>query len=210
LQIGSSGDKGLLLVGERMFDTSGWLGLWTDSEGRTQQWATPGWATLPARYDLALARNWHLLFAWVMVLAWLVYVLHGWWRGHFRGDLGVRSDQLRPRALWLALRAHFGLTALRALATGEYNSLQRLSYLAVIFGLIPLMILTGLSMSPGVNAALPWLPELFGGRQSARSLHFLTMTGLLLFVVLHLVMVLLAGPFRLTRSMITGGVQGDG
>lgn len=205
LQIGSSHGRGLLFIGDRMFDTTGWLGHWTDAQGVVQDWAFPGWITIPTDYDLAQGRIWHLLFAWVFVLGWLAYLVRGIISGHLRRDLLPRLRDLAPSALWAEIRHHLSISAIRAMANDGYNSLQRLSYLAIILGLIPLMIMTGLSMSPGMNAALPWLPELFGGRQSARSIHFLGMSMILIFVVVHLVMVLLAGPIRLISGMIAGG-----
>jgi thiosulfate reductase cytochrome b subunit len=82
--------------------------------------------------------------------------------------------------------------------------LQKLAYLSVLIVTIPGMVLTGMTMSPALNAAMPWLLDLFGGRQSARSLHFIFAVGLVLFVLVHLLMVLLAGPLNEIRSMITG------
>ncbi len=82
--------------------------------------------------------------------------------------------------------------------------LQKLAYLAVALILLPLMLLTGLAMSPGMDAAFPVLLDMFGGRQSARTIHFIAATGIVLFVVVHLVMVLLSGVWNNLRSMITG------
>jgi thiosulfate reductase cytochrome b subunit len=82
--------------------------------------------------------------------------------------------------------------------------LQKLAYLAVIFGLLPLIVLTGLTMSPAMNAAFPFMLDVFGGRQSARTIHFLCATGITLFVVVHLVMVVATGTWNNIRSMITG------
>jgi thiosulfate reductase cytochrome b subunit len=89
-------------------------------------------------------------------------------------------------------------------AARNYNTLQKLAYLGVLGVLLPVMILAGLTMSPAMDAAWPWLLDLFGGRQSARSIHFITAFLLVLFVVVHLAMVVLAGPFNEIRSMITG------
>jgi thiosulfate reductase cytochrome b subunit len=86
----------------------------------------------------------------------------------------------------------------------RYNTLQKLSYFGVIFLLLPVVILTGLTMSPGMDAAWPWLLDLFGGRQSARSIHFIVAFLLVLFVLVHVVMVVLAGPVNEVRSMLTG------
>ena len=86
----------------------------------------------------------------------------------------------------------------------RYNVLQKLSYIGVIFGLLPAMVLTGLTMSPGMDAAWPWLLDLFGGRQSARSIHFICASLLVAFILVHLLMVVLAGPLNELRSIITG------
>ena len=86
----------------------------------------------------------------------------------------------------------------------NYNILQKASYLGVILVLIPVMILTGLTMSPSMDATWPWLLDVFGGRQSARSIHFIASTLLVVFFIVHLVMVILAGPFNEVRAMITG------
>ena len=86
----------------------------------------------------------------------------------------------------------------------RYGLLQKISYAAVLFLLLPLMIATGLAMSPGMDAAWPWLTEVMGGRQSARSIHFIVAFALVAFVIVHLVMVILAGPLNEVRSMITG------
>src|SRR6185437_1108911 len=89
--------------------------------------------------------------------------------------------------------------------TGKYNFLQKLAYGLVLFILLPLMLLTGLAISPGSDAAFPWLIELFGGRQSARSIHFIVAWSLFAFLVIHVVLVLLSGPIRQIGDMITGG-----
>jgi thiosulfate reductase cytochrome b subunit len=92
----------------------------------------------------------------------------------------------------------------------DYSVLQKLAYASVLFLALPLMILTGLSMSPGFNAAAPWLLDLFGGRQTARTIHFLTMLALIGFFVVHMAMILLAGPLNEMRSILTGWYRTDG
>ena len=89
-------------------------------------------------------------------------------------------------------------------AARRYNVIQKLSYLAVVLGLLPLMLVTGLAMSPAMNAALPGLLEVLGGRQSARTLHFIAATGLVLFTLVHVALVVLSGPVNNLRAMITG------
>src|SRR5262249_19583908 len=116
----------------------------------------------------------------------------------------LRRRELAPRRLWADFKAHLAFRFHDPARPGAYNILQKLSYVAVIFILIPLMIFTGLSLSPGFNAAAPWLLDVFGGRQSARSIHFIVAATLTLFIVVHLTLVILAGAFNEVRSMITG------
>lgn len=206
-QIGASNGRGLVFLGDMMVDTTGFFGRWQDSDGRVQEWGFPEWITIPARYDLSEGRQWHFLFAWILALSWLAYMARNLTGGHFRRDLLPSRQSLAPRSLLHDIRAHLDIAELRAGAAHGYNPLQRLSYIMVVAVMIPLMILTGLAMSPGMNTAWPWLPDLFGGRQSARSVHFVTMLALFVFVVVHLAMVLLAGPFWLVHDMVTGGKE---
>ena len=164
----------------------------------------PGWATIPSTYNLAAARRWHLAFAWVLVAGLLAFLAVSLWNRHVQRDLAPSGDQLKPRHIWHDIREHARLRFPTGEAALRYNVLQKFSYVAVIFVFLPLMILTGLAMSPAIDAAWPWLLDLFGGRQSARSMHFLTAAALLSFIVVHLAMVVLAGPFNEVRSMITG------
>jgi len=106
--------------------------------------------------------------------------------------------------VWHDIREHARLRFPSGDAALKYNILQKLSYVSVIFILLPLMVLTGLAMSPAMDAAWPWLLDLFGGRQSARSIHFICAAALLAFILVHLIMVLLAGPINEIGSMITG------
>jgi Ni/Fe-hydrogenase b-type cytochrome subunit len=164
----------------------------------------PGWVTIPQTYNLALARNWHLTFALVLGFGLLAYMIASLLNRHFQRDLVLRRRELSPRHLLADIRAHLAFRFHDPEAPGDYNVLQKLSYVLVIFGLLPLVIATGITMSPGLNAAFPWLLELLGGRQSARSIHFLAASGITLFVIVHLVLVILAGAFNEVRSMITG------
>ena len=123
---------------------------------------------------------------------------------HFQRDLRVRLAELGPRHLLGDLRAHAALRFHDPKDPGAFNIFQKLSYVLVIFGLIPLITLTGLTMSPALNAAWPWLLDLFGGRQSARSLHFIAAAALVVFIIVHLALVILAGAWNEVRSMITG------
>jgi thiosulfate reductase cytochrome b subunit len=164
----------------------------------------PGWATIPSTYDLGGARRWHLAFAWVFGASTASYLLLSLLNGHARRDLLPSGTELRPGHLWQDIRDHARLRFPTGDAAARYNILQKLSYGAVIFLLLPTLILSGLAMSPGMNAAWPWLVDLFGGRQSARSVHFICAALVVLFTAVHILMVLLAGPINEMRSMITG------
>lgn len=162
------------------------------------------WITLPAHYDLAMSRHWHLAAAPVFAFALLAYMLWALLGRHIARDLAFRKGELAPRHIWQDILDHARLRFPTGQAALRYNVLQKASYIAVIFVALPLIILTGLTMSPGMNAAWPWLVDLFGGRQSARSIHFITAFALVAFFLVHLTMVLLAGPANELRSIITG------
>jgi thiosulfate reductase cytochrome b subunit len=184
------------------FDTTGVLGASAGSGGHLQERGFPSWLTLPSYQDLATGRRWHFFFAWLLVLNGIAYVLYGLVSGHLRRDLLPTGPQLRTigHTIWEHLLLRFP----RGDEARHYNVLQKLAYLAVALVLLPLVVLTGLTMSPGMNAGFPELLNLFGGRQSARTIHFLAASGLVLFVIVHVAMVLLSGAWNNLRSMITG------
>lgn len=161
----------------------------------------PGWVTIPSYYSLSGARHWHLFFALVLGFGLLAYMIASLVNRHFQRDLRIRGRELGPRALWHDFKAHLALRFHDPEAPAAYNIFQKLSYAFVIFVLIPLLIVSGLALSPGM---WPWLADLFGGRQSARSVHFIAMAGMTLFLVVHLALVILAGPFNEVRAMVTG------
>lgn len=167
----------------------------------------PGWATIPSTYNLAAARRWHLAFAWLLVAGLVLFLLVSLWNRHVQRDLAPTKDELEPAHVWYDIKDHARLRFPAGDAALKYNVLQKISYVAVIFILLPLMLLTGLAMSPAMNAAWPWLLDLFAGRQSARSIHFLCAAAIALFILVHLVMVALAGPINEIGSMITGRFQ---
>jgi thiosulfate reductase cytochrome b subunit len=195
---------GVTRVAGSNFVTTGVLGVSYDSERGIVRRAFPAWLTLPSEPSLALARDWHFLMAWLFVANGIVYLLFGVLNGHFRRDLAPAADQLRARHILADFWDHVRLRAPRGEAARRYNVLQKLAYLTVVFLLLPIMLLTGLTMSPAVTAAVPGLLDLFGGRQSARTIHFLVANLLVLFVLIHVVEVFLAGVVNGMRSMITG------
>ena len=204
LEIGSTEREGYLKLGEARIPTTGLLGRWTDPDGNIQRRAFPHWATIPSSYSLAAGRRWHLAFAWILAIGLIAFVVTSLLNRHALRDLAPRPAELRPRNLWHDIKAHARLRFPTGEAALRYNILQKISYFGVIFILLPLVILTGLTMSPGMNAAWPWLLDVFGGRQSARSIHFICAMLLAAFILVHLVMVVLAGPINEIRSMITG------
>ncbi|MET0270635.1 MAG: cytochrome b/b6 domain-containing protein [Sphingomonas sp.] len=204
MEIGSTGDAGYLRVGAITVPTTGVLGYWHAKDGSVQRRAFPHWATIPSYYSLAGARRWHLFFAWALVVPGLLYWLWSFANRHVQRDLAPSRAELSPRHIWHDVKEHARLRFPKGEAALKYNILQKLSYLAVLFGLLPLLVLTGLAMSPGMDAAWGWLLDLFGGRASARSLHFIAMALLAGFIVVHLLMVLLAGPWNEMRSIVTG------
>ena len=203
-EIGSRGDQGFARLGSLQVSTTGVLGVWRDSAGSLQHRAFPHWATIPSSYSLADARIWHLAFAWLFAVGLLAFMVVSLVNRHFQRDLTISRDEVRPSHVWTDIQDHARLRFPTGAAALRYNILQKGSYAAVIFILLPLIILTGLTMSPALTSGWAWLLDLFGGRQSARSLHFLAMAALVGFAVVHIVMVLLAGPRNEVRSMISG------
>jgi thiosulfate reductase cytochrome b subunit len=195
---------GVTRIADWSLDTTGVLGVSFDENGRIARRAFPFWLTLPSQTNLALARDWHFAIAWLFVLNGAVYLLFGLFSGHFRRDLAPNADQLRPRHILTDIWDHLRLRRPRGEAARRYNVLQKFTYLTVIFVLLPAMVLSGLTMSPAVTAVFPFLFDLFGGRQSARTIHFLAANLIVLFVLVHLFQVVVAGVLNEMRSMITG------
>jgi thiosulfate reductase cytochrome b subunit len=195
---------GVTQVAGLTFVTTGVLGVNYDPERGMVRRAFPAWLTMPGEPGLALMRDWHFFIAWLFVANGAVYLLFGLLSGHFRRDLVPTVQQLQPRHILSDVWDHVRLRAPRGEAARSYNLLQRLAYLVVVFVLLPLMVLTGLTMSPAVTAAAPALFDLFGGRQSARTIHFIVANLLVLFVLIHVVELVIAGAFNGLRGMIIG------
>lgn len=163
----------------------------------------PGWMTIPGYYDLAGARGWHMLMAWPFALGLLAMWIAMLLSRHFWRDLRTTRAEWRPAAIRRDIVQHLRLDFSHA--DGKYNFLQKLAYGLVLGLFLPLMILTGMAMSPGMEPAAPWLVEIFGGRQSARSIHFIVAWFTCAFFIVHIALVLLSGPVRQLRDMFTGG-----
>lgn len=190
--------RGFTRVFLHEFDTTGVLGV---SNGQVR--AFPATVTIPSNRDLATGRVIHFFFAWLLVGTLTVWLVASLLNGHLRQLLPRGSDL---RALGSEIADH---ARLRFHHDRRYGALQKLAYSGVLFVLLPLMILTGLSMSPSLNAVAPWLLDIFGGRQTARTLHFVVMLLLIGFFVIHILMVLTSGPLNGLRSMLSGWYRID-
>ena len=174
------------------------------SHGHMAAQGWPTWIILPGYQDLADARHWHVFFAWVLILNGVAYLGWSLLIRHIQRDLWPTWSDLKtlPRSVGEHLRNRH--------PTGEqakrYNVLQKLAYLGLI-ALVVGMVATGLTMSPGIDAFAPWLLDVFGGRQSARTLHFVFTTGIVLFIIVHVAEVFLAGPINEIRSIVTGAYE---
>jgi thiosulfate reductase cytochrome b subunit len=159
-------------------------------------------------YDIFNQNSWgrslHFLAAWVLVLMGVIYVLSGIFTGHFKRHLLPRAEEFSLRLFWRDLVNHLRMQIPSAENGPQYGLLQKCTYLAVIFFLLPLIVLTGLTMSPAITAAYPFLLKMFFGAQSARTLHFFASVALVLFLVVHVVMVIKSGFKRQIRAMTLG------
>lgn len=185
------------------FNTTGVLGVSGPASSRSYT-AFPGWLTIPSNRSLATGRVIHFFFAWILVGTLAIWLVASLINGHLRRDLLITGSDIK--ALPQDIKNH---ARLKFHHKKEYNVLQKMAYAGVLFILLPLMILTGLTMSPSFNSSAPFLLDLFGGRQSARTIHFVVMLLLIGFFAIHMAMILLAGPINELRSIITGWYRVD-
>ncbi len=150
------------------------------------------------------SRYLHFQAAWIVVLTGLVYVVSGLFTGHFGKDLLPRKGELSWREFSVEIRKHLRFERPGEAEAWSYNLLQRLTYLFVIFVLFPMIIWTGLAMSPAFVSAVPAAVNVLGGQQSARTLHFFITLALVVFLLVHIGMVWLAGFRSRMRAMVTG------
>jgi thiosulfate reductase cytochrome b subunit len=149
-------------------------------------------------------RNYHYLFAWVFVINGLVYLAWNLWHKHFQRHMLPSRRELTVTQLTSALRSHGLFSRPTGEAARSYHTFQKLAYMLVVFVLLPFMLISGLAQMPAFSAIAPWLIDLLGGRQSARTLHVACTVLLLLFVAVHVLRVVVAGPVNEIRAMITG------
>lgn len=150
------------------------------------------------------ARSLHFLAAWLFLLGLAIYLAAGALTGHLRRNILPRADELGAGSLWTDIKAHLRRRAEVAPPGPPYGTLQKLAYGALAFVVLPLMVLTGLTLSPAISADHQGLLDLFGGTQSARTIHFFAFSAVALFLLVHLVMVLLTKPLRQLRAMTWG------
>ena len=197
----AAGPVGVTTVAGREWQTTGVLGL-SQVGGAIKSRAFPSWATVPGPQWLSMARHWHFFFAWVFVLNGVAYLLYSLFSRHLARDLLPTRAELR--GIGRSVLDHLKFKHPTGEAAKRYNVLQNLAYLTVIFVLLPLVVVAGLAMSPRLDAVYAGWVDLLGGRQSARSLHFIAAAGLLLFTLIHLFEVIVAGAWNEVRSMVTG------
>jgi thiosulfate reductase cytochrome b subunit len=199
----SGGPVGYTRILGMRFDTTGVLGMSWHGERPTRR-GFPDWATIPSGQDLATGRVVHFFFAWVLVVTLLGWFVGSLINGHLSRDIAPRAGDLRNLPQDIVNHAKFKFHHTR-----NYNTLQKLSYGAVLFIILPLIILTGLAMSPTIDAVIPFLADILGGRQTARTIHFIMMALLVVFFIVHILMIIAAGPLNEFRSIITGWYRTD-
>ncbi len=193
---------GVTRIFGREFETTGVLGVSADAEGAPAVRGFPAWITLPGEQWLAMGRRWHLFFAWVLVVNGLAYLAYAVFSGHLTRDL--LPDRSDWRSFGRSVKDHLLFRHARGKAALRYNVLQKLAYLCVLFILFPLLVVMGWAMSPGLNALSPGWVDVFGGRQSARTLHFVLAWMLVAFAFIHVFEVAVSGFWNSLRAMITG------
>ena len=189
--------KGITTILGHQFDTTGVLG-YSDDMRR----GFPAWATIPSAKWLAMGRQWHLFFAWLVVINGLIFTAYAFASRHATRDLTPTGKDFR--GIGKSLRDHLLLQHPSGKESKQYNVLQKLAYATVLFIVAPLIVLTGLAMSPTVDTAFPWILTILGGRQAARTIHFVACFSFVGFIVIHVLQVILTGFFNNIRSMVTG------
>jgi len=191
----------------RKFNTTGFLGASKDSDGDWVARGFPSWLTIPSNQYLAMGRRWHFLFAWLLVINGLAYVIYSFLSRHFTQDLAPTRTDWRNigRSLWDHVRFRHPVGE----AAKHYNVLQKITYLTLIFGILPMTVLMGLAMSPRADSVLAGWVDIVGGRQSARCLHFLGAALIVAFVLVHVFEVIISGLWNNLRSMLSGVYEVD-
>ncbi|MBX3324639.1 MAG: cytochrome b/b6 domain-containing protein [Nitrospira sp.] len=189
--------QGITTIFGHQFKTTGVLG-YSHGSGR----AFPAWATIPSAKWLAMGRQWHLAFAWLFVINGLIFTAYALASRHVSRDLApTRMDW---RSIGKSLKDHLVFRHSTGEETKRYNVLQKLAYTTVFFIVGPLIVLTGLAMSPTIDTAFPGILTILGGRQAARTIHFAACFSFVGFILIHVFQVMVTGFFNNIRSMLTG------
>ncbi len=149
-------------------------------------------------------RSLHFLAAWFLVLTGLVYLILGIISGHFRKHIWPRIKELTPSQLFRDIRDHLKMKISPPTGGPQYGILQKIAYMSIVFISFPMAIITGFTMSPAITAAFPFLLEIFGGYQTARTIHFFTSIGLEVFLIMHIIMIISSGFKQHLRYMTLG------
>jgi len=173
-----------------------------DSQKRAARFEFPSWITIPGHRWLAMARRWHFFFAWLLVLNGLTFVIYSAISRHLQKELVPTKQDLKTIGKSVIDHLHFKHAA--GEESKNYNVLQKLAYLSVIFILVPMAILAGLGMSPAMNSLYPSWFSSIAGRQTVRTLHFIIAASLVLFVFIHIFEIIINGFRNNVHSMITG------
>lgn len=199
---GTAEKHGVVRIAGYEIDTTGVLGVSRYGNGEINEHAFPSWLTIPGNYSLSESRSWHFFFAWLFVINGLSYVLYSLISGHLKRDLA--PDRADVRGIRASIIDHLKFKHPQGDAARRYNVLQKFAYLIVIFLLLPLIILMGMAMSPMLDSVVTGWVDWFGGRQSARTIHFIIAWLLVAFVLIHVFEVIVSGLWNHLRSMITG------
>jgi Ni/Fe-hydrogenase b-type cytochrome subunit len=197
--------RGFFRIYGWQLDTTGVLGVQNTEMGPAPR-AFPSWLTIPGYFWLAGGRRWHFFFAWIFALNGVLYLIYNIANGHLRKFLLTPKDTARVPAMVL----YYFRIRKKSPQEGEYNPLQKMAYTSVFLFLTPLIMLSGMAMSPQLDAAFHWLPAMFGGRQSARSIHFILTFLFVGFTFGHVFMVLATGILNNMRSIVTGWYKETG
>ena len=197
IQTESGEVKGITTIFGHQFDTTGVLGY---SDGMRR--AFPAWATIPSAKWLAMGRQWHLLFAWLFVINGLLFTFYALASRHVIRDLAPTGRDLR--GIGQSLKDHLLFRHPGGEEAKRYNVLQKLAYAGILLIVAPLIVLTGLAMSPTIDTAFPWLLTVLGGRQAARTIHFVACFSFVGFILIHVFQVIVTGFLNNIRSMVTG------
>ena len=183
-------------------------GGWENSVPFFQDAASP--VTASRTYEIFNMNGWgrslHFLAAWFLALPGAIYLLAGIFTGHFWRHLLPRTGELTARVIGQDLKSHLRLQIRAATGGPHYGLLQKCAYCGVVFLALPLTVVTGLAMSPTIAAAYPFLSRIFGGFQSARTIHFFAFVVLAMFLLVHVVMLVASGFKRQIRGMTFGKI----